>query len=138
MRDKLARFFAGRNGMDNYTRFLIWSSLIPFIVSMFTGGVMGGIVSAVLFLFAAALLAYGYFRMLSKNVYKRQTENKKYLAAKSKITGELAFLKMRIVQRKLYKFYTCPKCRAHLRVPRGKGEITLTCSKCGHRFSGKT
>ena len=44
----------------------------------------------------------------------------------------------RWVQRKDYKFFTCPSCRTTLRVPRGKGQIRIVCRKCGNTFTGKT
>ncbi len=33
-----------------------------------------------------------------------------------------------------YNFFTCPRCRAALRVPKGKGRIKITCPKCGEKF----
>lgn len=42
------------------------------------------------------------------------------------------------VQRKDYKFFTCPYCRAMLRVPRGRGKIKIVCKKCGSSFIGKS
>ena len=42
------------------------------------------------------------------------------------------------VQRKDYKFFTCPSCKTTLRVPRGKGKIEIVCRRCGSRFSGKS
>ena len=33
-----------------------------------------------------------------------------------------------------YNYYTCPKCRCALRVPKGKGKIQITCPKCGEKF----
>ena len=33
-----------------------------------------------------------------------------------------------------YNYYTCPKCRCALRVPKGKGRIQITCPKCGEKF----
>ncbi len=33
-----------------------------------------------------------------------------------------------------YNYFTCPKCRRALRVPKGKGKIQITCPKCGEKF----
>ncbi len=33
-----------------------------------------------------------------------------------------------------YNYFTCPKCRCALRVPKGKGKIQITCPKCGEKF----
>ena len=76
--------------------------------------------------------------MLSKNIYKRQEENGKYLRLKYKVTARLNVVRERWVQRKEYKFFTCPSCRATLRVPRGRGKIKIVCRKCGTSFVGKS
>ena len=39
---------------------------------------------------------------------------------------------------KIYAYYNCPKCRAELRVPRGKGKIKIRCPKCGEEFIKRT
>ncbi len=39
---------------------------------------------------------------------------------------------------KIYAYYKCPKCRAELRVPRGKGKIKIKCPKCGEEFIKRT
>ena len=44
----------------------------------------------------------------------------------------------RWVQRKDYKFFTCPSCKTTLRVPRGHGKIKIVCRKCGSSFTGKS
>ncbi len=33
-----------------------------------------------------------------------------------------------------YKVHNCPKCNQGLRVPKGKGNILVTCSKCEEKF----
>ena len=78
------------------------------------------------------------FRSLSRNVYKRQEENGKYLRWRMKQTGKLRLAKERWQQRKEYKFFTCPSCKTVLRVPKGKGKIKLVCRKCGTSFMGKS
>ena len=57
---------------------------------------------------------------------------------KEKAAAELRLFKERWIQRKYYKFFTCPSCRASLRVPRHRGKIKIVCRKCGTSFFGKT
>ena len=76
--------------------------------------------------------------MFSRNIYKRQAENAKYLKAKFRLTNGLRLRKERWSQRRDYKFFTCPACHTTLRVPRGKGKINIVCRKCGNSFQGKT
>ena len=47
-------------------------------------------------------------------------------------------LRERWKQRKDYKFFSCPSCRAVMRVPRGRGKIRIVCHKCGNTFTGKS
>ena len=129
-RQRMARFMAGRNGNDNFNLFLLVCEVVLLLLGSLTGGGM--------FLPALFLLGYIYFRMLSRNVYKRQEENSRYLRAKYKVQSKLRLVKERWKQRRDYKFFRCPGCRNRLRLPRGKGRIQITCPRCGHRFGGKT
>ena len=89
-------------------------------------------------MFILALFILCYFRMFSRNVYKRREENGKYMRLKYKAAAELRLFKERWIPRKDYKFFTCPSCRASLRVPRHRGKIKIVCRKCGTSFFGKT
>lgn len=40
-------------------------------------------------------------------------------------------------EKKNFKILVCPKCGQKLRVPRGKGKITVTCKKCLFEFKAK-
>jgi RNase P subunit RPR2 len=37
-----------------------------------------------------------------------------------------------------YKYLICPQCTQRLRVPRGKGRIRVTCTRCGNVFETKS
>ena len=134
MKDRIARFMIGRNGNDQLNLFLLVSSVVLLIVGAFTGG----IIRSVLRLAAFVFLAFTYYRMLSKDVYKRREENGKYLQIRYRVFAKLKALKERWVQRKDYKFFQCPSCHAVLRVPRGRGKIKIVCRKCGNTFIGKS
>lgn len=125
---------AGRNGNDQLNVFLLIVDLILMLLSSIFSKSIGG----VLYPIVIALLVYVYFRMFSRNVYKRREENGKYMRLKYKAAAELRLFKERWIQRKDYKFFTCPSCRASLRVPRHRGKIKIVCRKCGTSFFGKT
>ena len=129
-RQRTARFMVGRNGNDQFNVFLMICSLVLILLSTLLGGK--------LFLLVLALLVYIYFRMLSRNLYKRQDENNRYLRAKYKLQSRLRLLGERWKQRRDYKFFVCPSCRATLRVPKGRGKIKIVCRKCGTSFTGKS
>jgi hypothetical protein len=78
------------------------------------------------------------FRIFSRNIYKRRNENYKYLKIKNKIVMWFKNNINRIKTLKNYKYYTCSNCKQKLRVPRGKGKISITCPKCNSSFKGKS
>ena len=134
MKERLARFMAGRNGNDQLNNFLLVFTLVLMLAGSFAGGVVGRYIMIA----SVLLLALCYFRMFSRNVYKRREENGKYMRLKYKVSAWLRLRKERWVQRKDYKFFTCPSCRTTLRVPRGHGKIKIVCRKCGVSFTGKS
>lgn len=135
MRERFARFMAGRNGNDQLNLFLLGVAVVLAVISaFFRSGGFGSFLSAAVL----ALLAYVYFRMLSRNVYKRREENGKFMRFRYDMEGRLRAAKERWVQRKDYKFFSCPSCHTNLRVPRGKGRIKIVCRKCGTSFMGRS
>lgn len=137
--ERMRRYFEGRNGNDEFARFLIWSAMILLLASIIISAVWSGaIVSNILWILAFAVLAFGYFRILSKNIYARQAENEKYIAFKRKIFGDRASRARRSAERKQYKRFACPACKTKMRVPRGKGKVKITCKNCGNVFYTKT
>ena len=135
MRAWIARIMAGRNGPDHLNRFLSVVFLILSVCSMF---VRSARISSALYLLSMGLFVYVIFRMMSRNIYRRQQENGAYLRERYKITSWWNGLRDRWAQRKDYRFYKCPSCRTRLRVPRGKGKLNIVCRKCGTSFQRKT
>ena len=134
MRAKLARFMTGRCGSDDFSKFLGIASGVALLAAMSAGGG----VSYVLWLFAVAGLIYSYIRIFSRKYEKRREENMRYLQIKNEFLSYFRGAKDRFSQRKDYKFFRCPSCRAMLRVPRGKGKVRVVCRKCGTSFVKKT
>ncbi len=134
MRKRLAQFMAGRNGNDQFNVFLLVVDIVLVLIGTIAGGVAGGVIYIAVLL----LLVYIYFRMFSRNVYRRREENGKYIRLKYKVSAWIRVRKERWVQRKDYKFFTCPSCHTTLRVPRGHGKIKIVCRKCGNSFMGKS
>lgn len=131
MGDKLRRFFMGRYGMDSLNRLIFVITLVLLIVMFFWP------VRAVRLCFWI-LLVIGYFRCFSRNIAARYGENQKYLKATEKLRSGFRKKKYRFDQRKTYRFYKCPKCRQQVRVPKGKGKISIRCPKCGEQFVKKS
>ena len=130
IRAAMSRFMSGRYGADQLGMSMLWTSLIMSIVGSFAK-------APVLTLLADALLIYMFFRMLSKNRYKRQHENQVYLQKTYKMRQGMTEWMNRVKNSKKYRYFTCPQCKKRLRVPRGVGSITITCKGCGNKFDKK-
>jgi len=116
------RFMTGRYGTDKLNNLLLGLGFI----SCFASVLMRNYVVSLTF----SVLAYGFmllalFRCFSRNTYKRYRENRKYL-----------LLLERVRDRK-HRYFSCPRCRQIVRVPRGKGKIAITCPKCKEKFTKK-
>ena len=130
----MMRFMVGRNGNDQLNLFLYAADAILLIAATLVRGQAG----RWMWLAVLILLGYIYFRMFSKNLTRRREENGKYLRLRYSILAGLKLRRERWVQRKDYKFFTCPSCKTMLRVPRGHGKIKIVCRKCGNSFTGKS
>ena len=130
IRVSLTRFMSGRYGADQLGMTMLWISLAMSIIGSLSG-------LGVLTLLADALLIWMFFRMLSKNRYKRQHENQVYLQKTYKMRQSMTEWMNRVKNSKKYRYFTCPQCKKRLRVPRGVGSITITCKGCGNKFDKK-
>lgn len=130
MKQKLAQFLMGRYGNDDLNRFLFVLEIIIFVISLFKSNVV------TLLIFYLVIFLYMY-RSLSRNVVARSLENQKFVRIKSKVTHSLKAIKMN-VQEKSHKHFVCPKCAQIVRVPKGKGMITIKCPSCHTSFDKKS
>lgn len=119
----LSRFMAGRYGNDKLNNAILGVGVVFCLISLF---VRNALVDMILTLFAFALLFWANWRTFSRNTYKRYQENRRYLR----------FLEQ--IRDKDHRYYTCPRCRQTVRVPKRKGKISITCPKCAERFIKKT
>ena len=122
----------GRYGNDQLNFALILASLFCALFTFFTSGITDLVFS----LLQIILLVAWALRSFSRNIHKRRNENIAYLKfvneVKKRFSGVKAFFK-RVADRE-HRYFKCPKCASRLRVPRGRGNITITCPRCSHRF----
>ena len=131
LKEKLIRFMYGRYGVDSLGKFLI---ALAFITILLANIMDSGIFSLLSWFF----IIYAYFRMFSRNVYKRSAENQTFLAKTAKIRGWFYKQKNLMSQRKTHCIFKCPTCRQKIRVPKGKGRIEIHCPKCNTKFIKKS
>ena len=130
IRAKLSRFMSGRYGIDQLGHEMVLGALVLTVI--------GAIFRvSLLTLLADALLLLALFRIFSKDRLRRAQENQSYLAKTLKLRQGASEWMNRMRNRKKYRYFSCPKCRMRLRVPRGVGNVTITCKGCGEKFDRK-
>ena len=130
--ESFRRFMYGRYGTDQLNIALLIAavalSLTHSLLSLFLrySTVYTRFISPVIYLLMFGLLGYGLFRTLSRNIYARQKENRWFRRWWDRLRD------------RKNRYYRCPKCRQTVRVPKGKGKISIRCPKCGEKFIKKT
>ena len=135
MKEKFAKFMNGRRGMDELARFLYGLTLLFLILSLLWPDVL---VRFVFLLLAIAAMVLTLWRCLSKDLNRRWQENERYLRRTKKFRTWGRLRRDMWQQRREYKFFKCPACKAVLRVPKGKGKVRIVCRRCGTAFEKKT
>ena len=125
------RFMIGRNGADQLGLFSLIAALVCNLLDNF-------LMTGVLSLLGTALYIWTFFRMFSKNVYKRRAENLKFMVwyDKAKKTALRYWTRAKNIRE--YKYFSCPNCKASIRMKRGMGEKEITCPGCKHVFKQKS
>ena len=119
----IRRFMQGRYGTDKLNMLFLGIGMVSCVVSLFLRQPQ---LRVWLVVISYAMVGLVLFRSLSRNVYKRYEENRRYLLLLDKLKD------------RDHKYFTCPSCRQPVRVPKGKGRIMITCPKCKEKFQKKT
>jgi predicted RNA-binding Zn-ribbon protein involved in translation (DUF1610 family) len=114
----------GRSGLDQLSVALCVLSLI---LSMAANATNLMILTAL----GSIILGIAVYRIMSKNVSKRNQENQRFLSKWNPLVS-------RFRERKTHKYFKCPNCGQRLRVPKNKGNVSINCPKCGTGFKGRT
>lgn len=128
MKRKLMAFFSGRNGFDTIAKVVMIVSILLMLAS---GFIPLNWLRYTLYAISWIGLFYSYFRIFSRNLEKRDKENNAFVEF-------FKVRKLRFKERKQYKYFKCPSCKAWQRVPKGRGNITIRCRVCGKRFDKRT
>ena len=158
IRKAIASFMVGRYGSDQLNRFLMAMAFVSLLLFLIFPSVF--VFRVLIWVF----LALCYFRMFSRNIQKRYNENTRYLQIKERVqlfftdrfghgqssassgssrsgygsgssgSSYGANTGSRPRSDAEHRIFRCPKCDQRVRVPRGRGKISITCPKCGHEF----
>ena len=126
---KLQGYMRGRYGvLDKLGKTLLVTSLILMIGNIFLR-------TNLLRWAAILLLILVYYRFFSKKIYVRSNENQKYIGLVTAGQKKVNYVKERVQNRKSHVYFSCPECKQHLRAPKNRGTIKVTCSKCQTQFT---
>ena len=117
------QYMIGRNGLDELSKALLGVALVMSLLGAF---IHSPVTNLLLTLAYYGLMFWALFRMFSRNTYARYEENRKFLRFFDRLKD------------REHCYFNCPKCRQTVRVPRGKGKISITCPKCREKFIKKT
>ena len=119
----LRGFMAGRYGTDRLNMVILCAGLVASLLSVW---IQSQGLNLVFFVLSYGLMIWAIFRSLSRNTYRRYLENRKFLQLITRVKD------------RQNRYFDCPKCRQVVRVPRGKGKISITCPRCKEKFIRKT
>lgn len=130
MKNKIRTFLQNAYGFDQLSQHIYYLALILFVIDMF-------IRVNVLRLISLALMIYSAYRSLSSKRSKRARELVLYRRFLRNVRVRFKVIKLNITDRK-YKYVMCKSCGQQLRVPRKRGKLEVTCSRCRHKFDVKS
>ena len=131
MKERMQRFMAGRYGNDQLNQFIFIVAIISMVLEIITR-------QSLFYTQTLVLLILAYVRVFSRNINKRYEENMKFLQKKDAILNKFRKQKYYAAQRRNFHIYTCPQCKQKIRIPKGKGKISITCPKCRTSFIKKS
>ncbi len=132
----LRRFMYGRYGTDQLSMFLFVCYILLFLLEMF---LKNTVAAPILMTLSYLIIFLYFFRCLSRNIYRRQAENQRFLRMIHPFKNYIKYLKLKFRERNgVKKLYRCPKCHQIIRVPKGRGKIAITCPKCRFEFIKRT
>jgi hypothetical protein len=126
----------GRYGQDNLSRFLLPFGFVTFLI----GYILVRKIDAGFFRFFGVVLYYlgtvaifwNLFRTWSRNHAARRRENERFLSLKQRLFSGTKR------DYRNYRYFSCPSCKTMVRVPKGKGNIRITCPNCRETFLRKS
>lgn len=123
--NKVQKFMRGRYARpDELYKFLFWLYFILLISDLFVNNI-------VLMVLELVIIFYLFFRMFSKNIYKRSAENQKFIGVKNKLLKPFSNI-IRNIRDKDHVYKKCSKCKTVLKlpVPNERGIKHAKCPKC--------
>ncbi|MCI8474547.1 MAG: hypothetical protein HFF07_04345 [Oscillospiraceae bacterium] len=126
----LRRLMAGRYGSDQLGLALVALYGVLYLLSRLLRSTM-------LHYLSLAAILWAFYRMFSRQLERRRAENARFLESAGPLIRKYNVNRCRR-RDKDHCYFKCPNCGQQLRVPKGKGKISITCRSCGVSFEEKT
>lgn len=130
-KNKLAYWMQGRYGNDELNNALYIAFIVLWVITLITK-------KPIFYWIGLVALGYSLYRSFSRDHLKRSNERLWFHKKLEQIKKLPKQWKQRWEQRNTHKFYRCKQCGVTIRVPKGKGQIEITCPKCGNKFIERT
>ena len=127
----MASFMYGRYGNDALTKFLLILALILMVISWIPSLWW-------VYLLALGVMIWSLYRTFSRRFDKRRRELERYLKIQKPLVNFFKLSRNKWRDRKTHVYFKCKKCKAVLRVPKGKGSIVVICTRCKDRIEKET
>ena len=127
MRARIKRFMQGRYGQDSLNRALSGTGVGLLIVDLLVRWLP-------IQCLGLGLMGLSVFRMYSRNIYRRQSENRLFRRLFSPAAKMVRQQREMLRCRKTHRYFRCPRCKRWMRVPRGAGRVKIKCPGCDFRF----
>lgn len=128
--NKFQKFIYGRYARpDELYKFLFLLYFILLIIDLFVNNI-------VLMILELVIVFILFYRIFSKNIYKRSAENQRFIKFKNKLLKPFSNIK-RNIKDKDHVYKKCPKCKTILKlpVPSERGIKHAKCPNCKKRVT---
>ena len=120
---RFAQFMYGRYGNDRLNTVILIAALVCLFLAYIPYLSFFSLISL-------GLLIWSNFRCFSRNINKRRKELEWFTGIGQRMKRKSELRKKIRSEKDTHCYFKCPSCKAMLRVPKGKGEIDVTCPKC--------
>lgn len=117
VKEKLAKMFQGRYGLDE-----LGGTLMMFSLAVYLLGV--ALKNAMVFFLSIAGIITVFYRVMSRQYWDRSEENRKYMRY-------VKLWQLKFENRKHSRIFMCKRCGKYIRVPKGKIQVIYTA--CGDK-----
>lgn len=130
MRELIRKFMVGRYGLDDFGKFLLKCYLFLLVIDILFQW-------KILFILEVVFVIFIFYRIFSKDVYKRVKENRHYMEVCGRIRELFRETKKSFQHTKTHVYKKCPKCKTmlKLKLPKTRGIKHTTCPDCHTRFA---